>query len=359
MSVNSRQHTVERLIKAQADLQDDAGQQQSKIATLTKAIGDLERSAARTSSASTRASKARQIESKARDLGKAQEKLADIKRQQARNLVQLNQATRSLGRAEQGVQKKQDTEGDRRRSQEIKHARELTRAANEQARLYTEMANSPLVIDLARLPTKIKVLYLTADPIGPGSARLRLDEEHRLISERIRASDYREAIDFASWWAARPGDLLQALNEHKPHILHVSGHGTDQHELVLQDANARAKLVRKEDIAITLATVSDQVRLVVFNSCFSEGQAEAVTQHIDAAIGLNAAIGDEAARVFAGQFYSSIGFGHSVQVAFDQALAQLRLEGVGEDEKFELHGRSGVDPTEIVLVRPLGLASTA
>lgn len=355
MSVTTRQHSVERLTKIQADLQEDAGQQRKKIATLTKAIGDLERSSVRTTSASTRASKARRIEAKNKELSRAEEKLADIKDQQAKSLGQLNQALRNLERAEEGVQKKQDTEDDRRRGRQLKHARELTRAAREQARLYGEMANSPLVIDLARLPTRITVLYLAADPIGPSPTRLRLDEEHRLISERIRASDYREAIDFTSWWATRPGDLLQALNEHKPHILHVSGHGTAQHELVLQDANAQAKLVRKEDIAVTLATVSDQVRLIVFNSCFSEGQAEAVTHHIDVAIGLNAAIGDDAARVFAGQFYSSIGFGHSVQVAFDQALAQLRLEGIGEDEKFELHARGGVDPTDIVLVRPVGL----
>lgn len=72
---------------------------------------------------------------------------------------------------------------------------------------------------------------------------------------------------------------------------------------------------------------------------------------------LNAAIGDEAARVFAGQFYSSIGFGYSVQIAYDRALAQLRLEDVGEDEKFELHTRDGIDPADIVLVRPLGLSA--
>ncbi len=64
------------------------------------------------------------------------------------------------------------------------------------------------------------------------------------------------------------------------------------------------------------------------------------------------AIGDEAARVFAGQFY------YSVQVAFDQALAQLRLEGTGEDEKFELYTRIDIDPADIVLVRPLGLPTT-
>jgi hypothetical protein len=205
---------------------------------------------------------------------------------------------------------------------------------------------------LAGTPTKITVLFLAADPVGLARLRLRLDEEHRLIRERIRATDHREAISLESWWAVRPGDLLDALNRHKPQVLHVSGHSTDQHDLVLQDANGRTRFVSKEDIASTLGTLGGQVRVVVFNSCFSEGQAEAVTRHVDVAIGLKETVGDEAARVFAGQFYSAIGYGLSVRKAFDQALVQLRLEGVGEDRKFELHTRTGIDPDAIVLVRP-------
>lgn len=43
---------------------------------------------------------------------------------------------------------------------------------------------------------------------------------------------------------------------------------------------------------------------------------------------MNKAIEDEAARVFAAQFYSAIGFGYSIRVAFDQAIAALTLEGI-------------------------------
>ncbi len=57
-----------------------------------------------------------------------------------------------------------------------------------------------------------------------------------------------------------------------------------------------------------------------FNACYSRAQAEAAAQHVDVAIDMNAPIGDEAARVFATQFYSAIGFGYSVRRAFEQAL---------------------------------------
>ena len=52
--------------------------------------------------------------------------------------------------------------------------------------------------------------------------------------------------------------------------------------------------------------------------------------HVDVAIGMNTSIGDEAALVFASQFYSSIGFGKSIKTAFDQAKAALMLEGIPE-----------------------------
>jgi hypothetical protein len=96
----------------------------------------------------------------------------------------------------------------------------------------------------------------------------------------------------------------------------------------------------------------DNVRLVVFNTCQSRKHAEAVTAHVDVAIGMNASIDDEAARIFAAQFYSAIGFGRSVQQAFEQARLELELEGIQGAAIPELFARPGVDPNQIFLVRP-------
>jgi len=51
---------------------------------------------------------------------------------------------------------------------------------------------------------------------------------------------------------------------------------------------------------------------------------------------MNTAIGDDAARVFSAQFYSAIGFSHSIQQAFDQVKAALLLEGIREELTPEL-----------------------
>jgi len=97
---------------------------------------------------------------------------------------------------------------------------------------------------------------------------------------------------------------------------------------------------------------SDKIRLVFFNSCYSRGQAEAVVEHVEAAIGMNDSIGDEAARVFASQFYSAIGFGKSVRTAFEQGKTALMLEDIHEEDIPELFVADGVISEQLIIVQP-------
>ncbi len=203
---------------------------------------------------------------------------------------------------------------------------------------------------LAQLPERIVVLFLAANPLD--QEQLRLDEEARSIAEMIRKSEHRDAVKLESCWAVRPLDVLQAINEHKPRIIHFSGHGSDQEEIIFQSDGGQTKLVSKEAIVQTMAAASDDIRLVFFNTCYSRSQAEAVVTHVHAAIGMKTSIGDEAARVFAAQFYSAIGFGLSVKRAVDQARAALMLEGIAEQDTPELFVADGVDPDQLILVRP-------
>jgi hypothetical protein len=65
---------------------------------------------------------------------------------------------------------------------------------------------------------------------------------------------------------------------------------------------------------------------------------------------MNDAIGDEAAIIFAASFYRALGFGRSVQEAFDQGKVALLLEGILEEHTPELLVKAGIDPSQIVLV---------
>jgi len=134
--------------------------------------------------------------------------------------------------------------------------------------------------------------------------------------------------------------------------VHFSGHGSDSDEIVFQDDNGQAKPVTKEAIVQTMLACSGKIRLVFFNTCYSRGQAEAVIGHVEAAIGMTTSIGDKAARIFAAQFYSAIGFGLSLRKAFDQGKAALMLESIPEEDIPELFVEQGGDPDQFVIVKP-------
>jgi len=220
---------------------------------------------------------------------------------------------------------------------------------------------------------KVKVLFVAANPVG--TKPLQLDEEIRQITTKLRAAEYRDSLELVSRWAVRPDDLLQALLEVKPQIVHFSGHGTQGEpisgpppsplpsgrDLIPPDSGQAGQLifmgdrgqpqpVSQEALVYLFRTLRDNVRVVVLNACHSRPQAEALAETIDCSIGMNQPIGDEAAIVFAVSFYRALGFGRSVREAFELGKAALLLEGIPEDKTPELLTRQGVDDTRLILI---------
>lgn len=351
MTISTYRNNIARLTKQKADLDKKASNENEKVARLESEIARISRGISSSTNLSIIKSKQRQIETKQRTLVQHQKKAANYSKQSAQKLEELTRNLQNLERAENQQRKKEETDAKKRRQEEIRHARDLTRETERQARLYEQLGKSRYVIDLSMLPTKIKVLFFASNPQDQDA--LRLDEEVRDIKNKLRSSAYRDSVEFISEWAVRPGDILQALNEHRPKIVHFSGHGSYSDELVLQNDVGMTKLVTKEAIVTTMSTMMDEIALVFFNTCFSSGQAEAVIEHVDFAIGMNEAISDEAARIFAAQFYSAIGFGRSISQAFKQGVSALMLEGIPEENIPRLLSRESIDPDDVVLVRPI------
>src|SRR6266852_3036665 len=118
---------------------------------------------------------------------------------------------------------------------------------------------------------RVKILFLAANP--KDSSKLRLDEEIREIRGQVRAAEFRDSFELLSRWAVRPLDLLQALNEVQPHIVHFSGHGNRMAELILEDDYGNTKPTSEAALVSLFKTVKDNIRLVVLNACHSEAQA--------------------------------------------------------------------------------------
>lgn len=203
--------------------------------------------------------------------------------------------------------------------------------------------------------SKVKILFFAADPNSApphGRApRLLLDEDIREIRVKVRASEHRDALEFDYRLAARQDDLLQALNEVRPHIVHFSGHGWSN-GLVMMDSRGR----RPHPVDVVLLTdlfrvLPGQIRVVVLNACLSHPQAEAIARVVGCAIGMRGEISDEAAIAFGAAFYRAIGFGHSIQTAFDQGCLALPST---ERDRPRLVVRPDVDAARLVLVSAAG-----
>ncbi|MGI8501159.1 MAG: CHAT domain-containing protein, partial [Hassallia sp.] len=173
-----------------------------------------------------------------------------------------------------------------------------------------------------------KILILAANP--KGMSRLRLDEEVREIELGLQRGQKRDQFVIKSMWAVRPIDFQRAMLDVKPEIVHFSGHGVWDGGLKFEDEKGQVKFVDAEGLAALFKLFAWKVECVVLNACYSEIQAEAIAQHINYVIGMNAAMGHKAAIEFAVGFYDALGADRSYEDAYKFGCLNIDLEGIPE-----------------------------
>lgn len=346
--IDTYRNNIMRKKSELAKLQSDRASETKKTPAQSSKIISARKTLQSTKSTSTINSKLREIESAEKASAAIDKKVAEIDSKIAKKNKEIADEEKKFRQEEAREQKKREDADKKRLADSTKQMKQMESTLKAHERTQSQIRRD--IVDLQAIPETITVLFMASNPVG--SAQLRLDEEARSIAEMIRKSEHRDSVKFESRWATRPMDILQAINELHPDVIHFSGHGSDTDELVLQDESGNPKFVSKEAIVQVMMASSGKIRLVFFNTCFSYAQAQAVVEHVEVAIGMTTSIGDDAARVFAAQFYSAIGFGLSVQQAFAQAKAALMLEGIPEENTPELYVKDGLDSEQIIIVRP-------
>jgi hypothetical protein len=174
---------------------------------------------------------------------------------------------------------------------------------------------------------KKKILFLSANQVG--ARHLKLDEEYREIEAALRRSKKRHLLQLIPKLAVRYTDFRQALLDHEPHIVHFSGHGTEDGLMVLDEIGAFPKLMPAKAVSELFKLCSGYVRCVILSACYSESQAEAIVKYIPYVIGMKKEIKVTSATVFAAGFYDALGAGKSIEDAFQfgcQAIMQSSPE---------------------------------
>jgi len=280
-----------------ARLTEQKAKEYAKIAAFNTKVQSATRQMNSSKSAATINNRRKDILRQQENIAKVEKKIADFERKIAKKNRDLQTEQKKLSSEELKETKKAQ-------NQQENFQREQARAFNSVSRTLSE--HSEAISTLQELPDEITVLFFASNPRD--QAQLSLDEEVRAIKEMISKSRHRDVVKFESCWAVRPGDILQYINQYQPTIVHFSGHGSSNDELVLMDNNSNTKLVSLNSIVQAMSVANDNLRLVFFNTCHSKNQANSVVEYIECAIGMNTTITDGAAQVFAAQLYSSIGF---------------------------------------------------
>lgn len=194
----------------------------------------------------------------------------------------------------------------------------------------------------------IRILFLAANP--KGTDQLRLDEEVREIDEALlQKAEFRDKFELKQQWAVRVSDLQAHLLRFQPDIVHFSGHGSAESEIILEDNSGNSKAVSDRALSQLFSVLKDNIRCVVLNACYSASQAQAIAEHIDCVIGMSNAIGDMAAISFAKSFYQALGYGRTIDTAFKLGVSQIDLEGLNEQDTPQLLSLNS-DPEKMVFV---------
>jgi hypothetical protein len=159
----------------------------------------------------------------------------------------------------------------RRRQAEKRHAQEIAMISQPVVRYVHEVRTIP-----APKPEVLRVLYLTANP----ELDLRTEVEVRDVRQAVRAATHRDLIEIIPMPAATPADLLDGLNDVRPHVVHLSSHAGEE-TVVFDNASIESPAGREvtfDLLAKALGATGDPPVLLVLNGCDTLDGAEVLLE---------------------------------------------------------------------------------
>lgn len=345
-SSDNHRRVLARLIDQEAAFRKDLVRHETdahKAAESALRYEDQARRTSSLSSAKSYLSSALRESKKATDAGR---KAAEIKKQLAANARDQANRSRSLESAEKSDRRADERDAARQHQKAKDRARELARLSAPTIH-YVHIRPPE--------PEKLKVLYLTANP----GMDLRTDVEVRQVQQALRGAKYRDLVSVEQRPAATFQDLLDGLNDVRPHIIHFSGHGGSE-TLVMDGGNvseAERHTVSFGLLMKALGATDKPPTLLVLNACDTLEGVDMILPVVPVVVAMSAAVFDVAAILFAQQFYAALAGGQSVSSAMKQAQVVIEAAGFGEDTSNlpQCIARDDVSVDSLFLVKPLSV----
>lgn len=350
MSSKSYRSQLDSKRKARIDAEKKAGVERAKESKKRSEAVAKRLSATKSISEATQKSRQRDAERLDKDAERAGKAANEWDAKAARYRTQEADLEVKMVKAQQ----RETAEAEKKRTREQGNA--TRRAAQVQRTIESRVsaAESTAAQAVRQLatpkPEKLRVLMLGASAQGD----LRIAREQSRIRKAVEAALHRDHIVLDARASATTEDILDGIGKFRPHIVHFSGHSDDD---VIEfeddlDAHHDGVIVTATAFANAVHATDTPPALVLFNSCKSAGQAEALTDRgvIPFAVGMADSIGDSDAITYAARFYAAIANGQSVTAAHAQGVVALELAGLDSSDLPTLTTAADHDPSNAIFV---------
>jgi len=188
---------------------------------------------------------------------------------------------------------------------------------------------------------KIKILFISSSPIGLD--KLNLKEEFKSIDNEIRKSGYSEYFELIQSWETSISEIQDLFMRYSPDIVHFSGHGNKNSEIILQKPNGTAAPVSSDALEILFNSFKSTIQCVILNMCYSSAQAESISNSINFVVGAEGEIGDLNAIEFSKSFYRGISNRKSIKQSFILAQNAISLPAQNVNNLTHLYSKIDSD----------------
>src|SRR5829696_7924246 len=250
---------------------------------------------------------------------------------------------RTYQRNAENLEKRAQVEDKKVTDLSVKLGRSAAELATAEENLSREIRST------AKKEEVLRVLYMTANP----EMDLRTEVELRDVQQAVKRALHRELIDVQYRPAATPEDMLDGLNDLRPHVVHFSGHAGDA-AVLFDNASVdspEGHEVPFELLSRALGATADPPKLLVLNGCDTLDGAEVLLEATPVVIAMATEISDLAASAFAARFYAAVASAQPIGPALRQGAVVLDLMGLDEGWKPNLLSRHDVAVDDLVLVQ--------
>lgn len=194
----------------------------------------------------------------------------------------------------------------------------------------------------------LRVLVALAEPNDAVS--IRASRERSLIERSCKPASARVRLEVLG--AAQVKELVAMLQVHRPHVLHISGHGGDNGEIGLENAVGDCQKLHLEQVGALLETAGVRPALVVLSACHLGNHVEPLRRHAAAIVGVSAALHLKYAEAFVEALYAGIVRGESIKAAVDQARI-VATAAYPIADPIQLQVAEGADASKVILLAPV------